>query len=157
MVYVEFFKSCLELLLITVCVMSIALLGGLSVLQKHFADMSGTIVVAGSPYIQKNREIKTINADLRLIDEIQKEYILWTPLLTEFVEHIPNGIQLTSFDIDMGGKTLKITGIASRRDDLIALPEALESLSWIDDADIPLSQLLDPEPISFSLQTPIIR
>jgi len=157
MVYIEFFKNMLELLLFTICITGIAFLLGLLLLRSHLHDMSSTMALAASPYIQKNREIHTVNQALKTVDDIQAEYLLWTDVLAEFSGTLPSGIALDTLDIDFSKNILKLSGRANSRDELLVFSKQLEALPWVNPVSIPLSQLIGEPPLVFSIETPLTR
>jgi len=133
------------------CIIGIALLGGRWVLQGYFNGLVEGIIAVSSEYAHANQEIKKINHILRGVQQIQDQYFLWTPVLSEFTTKIPDAVILSRLSFDIKTKTAALSGTAATRDDLLDLQRRLESLSFIASASIPLSQLTKKENISFSL------
>ena len=64
---------------------------------------------------------------------------------------------VTALEIDMAGLRLRMNGTAQTRDALLALEQGLEALPWLEEVNIPLSQLIQPPPLPFSFDSPIVR
>lgn len=156
MVSFQFTKSLLELLLIFLSVAGIVLLGGRWVLQNHFNDLTEHIVSVSNKYGETNQEIRQINITLDEADKIQKGFHLWTPLLTELSNIIPNQVVLNNISFNQEKETLTLTGNALTRDDLLELKNNLEEITWIESVNIPPEQLIEKEDIQFSI-SPVLQ
>lgn len=157
LVRIQFVKEILELTLACVCVLGIALIGGQKILQDHFNSLATQIVSVNKQYSDSNREIKDINTLLARTEKIQKEYKTITPQITELTSVIPEPIRISDLNFDTRTRKITITGEAPRREDLLALEQALHSLAWIDLIDVPLSQLTARENLNFSISATIVK
>jgi len=151
MIYVQFIKSLLETLLVTICISSIIILGGRWILQEHFNSLIENITSISNQHIGTNKIIIDINKTLNETEEIQEKYILWTPIIADFVNSIPEDITLSSIDMDKEKKIFTISGTAENRESLLNFQQTLENLPSIANAPIPISQLTTKESISFSI------
>ena len=155
MIFFQFTRNILEMTLFVLCISGIALLGGRSVLQNHFSDLTSQIAMTTNKYADTNKKIQEINKTLLTTEKIQKKYFLWTPIISEISSKIPNNIVITHLNVDKKNKIATFTGKAPTREDLLKLQEQLETLSFIDTIEIPISSLTEKENIPFSITTPI--
>jgi Tfp pilus assembly protein PilN len=153
--YVQFTKNMLEALFLALCVAGIILLFGQNILQNQFRDLSSSLVVSESKYLQKNREVDSINNGIQRVQRIQKEFVLWSPMLHDFFNQIPPTIALGSVTFDRSANVLLLTGVASTRADLLLFKNTLTALPWISPFELPLSALVEKEQIHFSLTVPV--
>ncbi len=151
MIYVQFIKSVLETLLITVCISSMVILGGRWILQEHFNSLIENITSISNQHTGTNKIIIDINNVLKQTEEIQEKYIIWTPIIAEFMNSIPENITLSSINMNKEKKVYTISGIAENREALLNFQQTLEGLPSIIDAPVPISQLTTKESISFSI------
>lgn len=151
MIYFQFTKNALEFLLICVCVSGIVLLGGQSVLQKYFNDLTEQVTSITNQYSKTNLQISNINKITKEVDKIQNVYTKWTTKMTELANVIPNSIILSSLNFNQGDKTISLSGTAPTREELLQLQESLKSITWIKSVEVPLPQLTSPKNIQFSI------
>lgn len=155
MIFTEFTKSTLESILFLLCLIGIALLLGQSVLEGYFNDLTENLVSSSNQYAGSNKEIKRINRLLRQTKLIQDNYFIWSPILVELANNTPNGITLSTIQLNADKKNLSFAGLAATRENLLFFEENLRSLSFISSVSIPLSQLAEKTNISFSLSAQI--
>jgi len=151
MVNFQFTKAILELILIFISIAGIIFLGGQWVLQSHFNDLAAHIVSVSNKYGETNQSIKDINVTLHRVNKIQEEHTLWTPLLSDLSQVIPETVILSAITFNKNNATLIIQGTATTRDDLLLLKDNLESLDWIKLVEIPPDQLTAKDNIQFAL------
>jgi len=156
MVSFQFTKSLLELLLIFLSLAGIVLLDGRWVLQGHFNDLTEHIVSVSNKYGETNQEIRKINIILNEANKIQTNFYLWTPLLIELSDIIPEQVILDNINFNQKNKTLTLTGNATTRDVLLELKNNLEQITWVESVNIPPEQLIEKENIQFSI-SPVLQ
>ncbi len=98
-----------------------------------------------------NKKVKQINAQIKNIEEIEKNFSFLSCSLKEVANSVPEGIKLTKLNIDKNQKTLKIEGYAETRSQLLKFKDKLQSLKLIETVDLPLENLLSQKNINFSL------
>jgi hypothetical protein len=155
MIFFQFTRNILEMTLFVLCISGIALLGGRSILQDHFNDLTTQIAQTTNKYADTNKKIQDINKILLTTEKIQRNYFIWTPVMTEISSKIPKNIVISHLNVDNKNKVITFTGKAPTREDLLNLQEQLESLSFIETIEIPVSALTEKENIPFSITTPI--
>jgi Tfp pilus assembly protein PilN len=151
LIYVQFLRNTIEIFVFVLSVLGILLLGGNRVLQDHLNELSANLVRISNQQARKGAEIKIINTILARTDSLQKHYTLWSDILPPLINAIPQRIAVSSLAIDPQGKTMRLTGIADTRSDLLLLQKNLLAVPLVHSADIPLSQLASKEHISFSV------
>ncbi|MBU1895323.1 PilN domain-containing protein [Patescibacteria group bacterium] len=154
-VFAEFIKNSLEAVLFLLCLAGMSLLGGQWILQGYFNELAESIVAVTQEQAVTNYQIKDVNKVIKQTKEIQDGYTLWTPILSELSNQIPDSIVLSNLTIKQKEKILIVRGMAETRDGLLKFQENLESLPFISSINIPLSQLTEKENIPFSLTTEI--
>ncbi|MBT4120530.1 MAG: hypothetical protein HOA57_04780 [Candidatus Magasanikbacteria bacterium] len=153
----QFIKNILEFILIILSIGGIVLLGGQMVLEDFSNELNSALSNLQNQNADTNKEIKKINSTLVLIDKIQKEFEPISYLVPELAIAIPDDVLLKTINIDKGNKTILIDGYSPTREILLDLQESLSSISWIDEVEIPISQLTEKENINFSFQANIIE
>lgn len=151
LIYLQFLRGLLEIMLLVLSVSGIALLGGRSVLQDYFDELAVEIAAISNQQADTNQQVKLINRVLSQTENLQKAYTLWTPIMADLANAIPDNITLTGLDLNIKKKAATFTGFSADRDALLNLQKQLESLPRIAKVDIPLSQLTEKKDISFSI------
>jgi len=156
MVMFQSTKSLLEVLLFVSCIVGMVFLGAELTLQRHFNDLTVSLISLNNQHINSNRDIKKINRRLHELTLIERDHITWTPILARVFETVPNGITLDALELDATKKMLLFAGIANTRDDLLLFQESLQSLTdcatlCIQSANLPEGILTQREKISFTL------
>jgi len=152
MLLYQYIKSLLEMLLFLFSIIGIFLLGGQWVLQQHFNDLAASGDHITRKYGATNKEILRINEILTETSAIQKDFILFTPKVTEFFNVIPPGISLSTTNMDYRKNEIILSGTANTRDSYLELQQNILALPYVEAADIPPAQLTQKENISFSLK-----
>lgn len=110
-----------------------------------------------------NQEIKNINSELKEIQKIQKNFIKWSDFFIAFNALIPPDIRLNYLDIVSGVQnaknknasaefTLKLSGNAKDRDDLLLLKDNLKTSPLFSQVSSPLSNILQKENVDFTFE-----
>ena len=86
-----------------------------------------------------------------LKNKVQKEYKSITALIPDTTKAVPTGVVLNILQINPENKTIVLGGAADTRDNLLRLEENIKKIEWIQSTDLPLSQLIKKDKISFSL------
>ncbi len=151
MIHFQFIKNILEIMLFAICLTGIMLLGGQSVLQDYFDDLTIQMASISDQYAQTNQQIIKINKIINNTDKIQNEYYSWTTKLVNFANALPTNITLNSLSFDQKNKSLIFNGTAPTREDLLTLQEQIKKIDWVNSLEVPLSQLTTKQNIPFLL------
>lgn len=105
---------------------------------------------------QKNNKkieekIKEINYYLTSINKIEKEKTDFSKTLIEISEITPEKIRLFNIKLNKEEKKFEISGNASSRDGLLEFTERLNQSKYFKNIESPLSNLISPTNINFSL------
>lgn len=92
-------------------------------------------------------QAKSLNQKLNILDKIFEKKQLVSPVLLDFIEQVPAGIVVTDFSFDSIEKIIKINGIASSRENILALEKSLSKLGQV---SIPLSSFENIDKPKFS-------
>jgi len=95
--------------------------------------------------------IKELNSQLKTVEQIQGKYILWTNLIKDFSNSVPDGIELHTTLIDRITKQVKITGLAQNREILLSFQETMKEFTYFDNVVYPISNLIEKENINFEI------
>ncbi len=151
MIYIQFIKNTLISVVFVFCLSGITLLGGQSVLQEYFNDVSGNLIATNSRNAEKNKKIKEINSIIIKTDAIQQIYTNWSPIIVKLANAIPEGITVGTLSLNAVNHTFNINGNANTRENLLQMQIILNNLDFIKNVNIPLSQLTEKTNIAFSI------
>lgn len=155
MIRFQFIKNILEVILIVVCIIGIAMLGGQWVLANYFKSLNATISSLNNKYAKTNQTVKSINQKLAQLEFIQNAYSPAAPLLPEIIQAIPNGVSLTALNLNPKSKQLNMAGFAATRDDFLDMQTRIAKIPWIQEWDVPVDQLTKKDNINFSFSATI--
>lgn len=156
MIRIQFLKSMLELVLFVVCVIALTFVGGWKLLDGHGKKISVLVSTVSKQHAETNQRVNAVNAFLKQADSVQSSYMLFTPFLQSLTEQIPSGIRLTELTVRPGEKGVVMRGIADTRETLLALQQALVGLPFLHNVEIPLSDLVQKEQVTFSLSAALV-
>jgi len=144
---------------ITLSLVGIIFLVAQNVLQNNLAYFSNNKIAVVQNEQALNYKIKTLNTKLKNISEIQKDYNKWSSLLININELIPNDISLTYLEIlkKDEGNILIINGKAKKRADLLTFKENLENYPKFTKVDSPISNILQKENLTFSIEIELTK
>jgi len=118
-------------------------------LEKNLQEVAQQNTFINQNIGEFNQEISRINLQLRKIQEIQDQYLAWTPALLEITKTIPENVKLKSLKINKEAKLVDLQGLAKKRDDLLQLKNNLKNIHFVEKVESPLSNLLKKENIDF--------
>ena len=147
----QFVRNGIEVFLFFLCSSTIFLVGSWWVLQSHFNDLASSLSIKASTETERTAQIREINTLLADTQSLQETFIAWTPRIQTFVSAIPDGVTLSNLSLSAYKKTYLMSGFAVSRESLLVLKERLLARPEVKDVNIPLSQLIERENISFSL------
>ena len=116
--------------------------------NKFSQETSRQVKSSNADYSSK---IKEINAKVAVVSQIQSEFSPYSSYLKAIAALIPAGISLSDLEINASAKTLVIRGVATTRDDLLALESNLKDAAFLSSVNIPLEDRLKKDNISINL------
>lgn len=150
-----YFKNLLEMCLFVCVIIGLVLAGGRWFLQNYFNDLTSQLVAVANQKNDINQRVKTINSTINKLESAQKEYVSWTPILSQVGSAVPSTITLESMVLDKQLLVFTFTGVAKTRADLLSFQESLRALPFVSRVDLPLSQLTEKENIPFIISAAI--
>lgn len=151
MVRIQFLKNIFEVLLVVSSIVGIILLGSERILQNYFTSLTESMISVQNRHSQEVQEIRHINKTLQQVENIQKQYYVWTPLLLSLSEATNSGIVLNNLSVDQKNKHISLEGHATNRETFLIYQKKIKQLENIKDAQSPLSDLTKIENFSFTL------
>lgn len=92
-------------------------------------------------YAAANADIGALERQLSRVDALQQMAVSPSALLQDIARRTPPGVAIASLAFDAGTARLDLTGIAARREDLLAYEEALKASPFVAQLDSPISNL----------------
>ncbi len=102
-----------------------------------------------------DQKFKEANIKIGKIDQSESNQIYWSNLLLILEEKIPLGIKVSH--LATKDYQVLITGEANSREDLVDLKEKLENVEDFQDINLPLSDLVAKNNVSFQLEFEVKR
>ncbi len=106
---------------------------------------------------QKNKEIALMqerinqaNQRLKLVNKKQQTFVVWTPILLEFSDLVPNQVHLTNLSYQEANERLRLSGYAQTREDLLIFEEKLKTSNFFTDLESPLTNIIKQRDINFN-------
>ena len=156
MMRIQFLKSMLELVLFMVCVIALTFVAGWKLLDGHVKKISVLVTTVSKQHEETNNRVNTVNTILKQVYTIQDSYILWTPLLEQVIAGIPEDVHLTELTMRPGEKGVILRGTADTRQALLTLQEKLLAMTFLRDVEIPLSDLVQKDHVTFSISAALV-
>ena len=150
-IYIQFIKNTFISIVFVFCISGIALLGGQVILQEYFGDVSSNLLVSSGLNADTNRQIQEVNTIIKKTEALQAVHYLWLQKIVEIGNAVPDKVVFSSINLNKEKKYINISGTADDRDSLLELKNNINSLDFIQNIEIPLSQLTEKENIKFSI------
>jgi Tfp pilus assembly protein PilN len=129
-------------------VASIALLLIKIELTKGLSQVQ-TRQILSSEYVTVNNDIRQLNQQIGRIETLQKMAVSPSALLRDLAERTPPGVRVSGLDFDVKTKSMRLNGVASLREDLLAYEEAMRASPFVETLQSPISNLFQKEDINF--------
>ena len=101
---------------------------------------------------QEEAQVQEINDKMKQVEVIQRDYVKWSRVISNFLKLIPDGNSLHNLQFDQEKQAIFITGLAQTRDDFLNLQTKLEESDLITEIKFPISNLLYQTDINFTLE-----
>lgn len=153
----QFIKSILELFLVVISFSAVFILISQNIMEIFYRSLSNNVPLVNSYYSNINDKIKHINAVVKDANDIQSEYMAWTPLIGLITSSLPNEVRLTSMSFSKANSQFIFSGTAKTRESLLAWQKNIENINCYSTCrmqmTIPAAQLTKKDNISFTLNT----
>lgn len=138
-------------LFIIIAIGSVFLLGARVLLEQRYRQA----VIEYTPGTAKitiiNREITNINQRILRLNQISGAMEYKSPLILDLVKRTPAGVQWSSLTLNSDG-TATLSGIANKRQNLVAFQDNLSDSPFIRGLHLPLRYLVPDENVVFTFQ-----
>lgn len=102
--------------------------------------------------IKKNeKKINDFNNYLQRLDTIRNNHVNWTVVVDAILNSRSEETKLDTITIDDESKKISIKGIAQTRESFLKFKSELEKIKYFHDFNSPLSNVINPANINFSL------
>jgi hypothetical protein len=133
---------------------AISLVVGTSLLNKKASDLAldadrAALLLRSQGQSTVSDRIKELNSQISVLQNLQKRYVSWSPLISKFTSMTPSGIKLSSLIFDQKTSTLNFIGQAETRDAYIQYEKILQQSDLVSDVVFPLQT--KKSDISFSI------
>lgn len=108
--------------------------------------------ILSTEYVTVNRDIKELNRLIGRIEAVQRQYVSPSTLIRDLAGRTPGGIMITGFEAELRTQSLRLSGIATERDDLLEFEAALKGSPYVQRVESPISNLFQKRGINFQLQ-----
>jgi len=115
---------------------------------KEFYNQDALLKTNGQEY---NEKIRAINEKLKTVSKIQEEFTPSSLLIKELTDRIPDGVSLSYIRADIGGRNLRISGQADKRESFLTLRSNLSESPAFVEIDSPLQNILRKENVDFEI------
>ncbi|MDD5251373.1 MAG: PilN domain-containing protein [Patescibacteria group bacterium] len=92
--------------------------------------------------------IKQVNSYLTTVQMMQTGFVSWSEVLEDIATMMPKNTRLERISLDQGGH-IKISGVATTRDEALAFLKNLKEAPYLTDIVSPLSNILQKTQVSF--------
>lgn len=150
-------KNILGILVLGIAIIAIALLSTKFILQNRFNKILDKDYLTASPAKFSSNEIKKINEELKVIQEVQKNYQPWSYFFINLAKFVNPGITVTAFDLNKEKGEIKISGTAEKREDLLKFEENVNQSGYFQKFATPLEMLFKKDNINFNFVLQLIN
>ena len=134
---------------------ALSLYGCYFYLKSYFLDISTQNVVITKNTDNYNKQIKDINIQIKYIEDIQKDNVVWTNIMESLFNNLADGIKLSKAEFNKNNGSLTIAGTAASREGLIALRKYFENNENFNVISFPIQNLVEKQNINFEINLQI--
>ena len=142
----------LMLVLVAVMLLSSILLILIKIaLTQNLAGVQARQVLTAD-YAKANSDIRLLNQQVTRVEALQKLAISPSSLLRDLATRTPPGIVVVGLDFDTATVSMRLNGVAARREDLLAFEAAMKQSPFVKSLDSPISNLFQKTNINFQFK-----
>ncbi len=150
------FKNTAFIIVSIMLIVGVVFYFGMLLLQNYQKSLEEQIdkeltIRAESQVASTEDAIQELNAQLATAQQIDEKYISWPHTLQAVTAIIPDGIQLDALQLNAGTRSMRMSGTAALRENLLALQAALEESGLFSNISAPISNLTQKENINFDI------
>lgn len=133
------------------CIISLMMLSARLIMKNCFNR-----IVAETSYVSRNSQsynirVRDINAKINSVNQIQKDFLVWSRALLLLSEIAEEQIFFSSVKVSKDTASIKTTGTATTRDALLNLKNKMESSDAFNNIEFPLENILEKRDIIFEI------
>lgn len=147
-----FIRKLLEIIFIAACLVAIVLMYGWYTIQIQYNAMAESSTLINREFSGYNQEIRRLNNTLRQFKNAGADYLPLTEKILEITNSLPDGIKISSLQINRQTGKFLLTGTAKNRDGLIKYQTAIEKITWLVNVETPTSQLFQKDNVNFEIR-----
>lgn len=106
----------------------------------------------GTRYQEIKSQLTQFNNEINQLSQIDNALFSVPATLVAVLGDLPSGIELTGYSYDDAALSLKIAGVAKKREQLLLLQDQLKALPFVKNVLAPLSNYDEKENVSFSIE-----
>jgi len=125
------------------------------VLEEQLNSLVNNPIYTKVGYGEYNKEVADTNKKIKDIVTAGEHYGLLTPRFFQLADSVPPDIQLRQITLGWNSTEITLPGTAKTRQGLLDYEKKLQGLPWVEKTDLPTSQLLQKENISFQMKLTI--
>ncbi|MCK5416064.1 hypothetical protein KAI92_01400 [Candidatus Parcubacteria bacterium] len=150
-------KKILFILFINLSIYTIILLLMFALLQLKHSKVSTEAMTMNKDTEIYSIKAKKINQQINEISKIQNDFIPWSTFFNNFTNSVNSKITITNISVNKKDKLITIKGSAKTRTDLISFKNTIKEISYLEEIDLPMKNLLIKENINFNIETKFIN
>ncbi|PIT88586.1 MAG: hypothetical protein COU29_02300 [Candidatus Magasanikbacteria bacterium CG10_big_fil_rev_8_21_14_0_10_36_32] len=124
-------------------------------LSEQLNNLVGNSSLIGSGHGTYNHRVLEINTKIKNINLAGGQFSLLTPRLLEIINTTPPDIQLKYITLNLTSTELALPGTALTREALLNYEQILKKTTWVENIDLPKSQLLQKKDVPFQIKLKI--
>ncbi|HTK59777.1 MAG TPA: hypothetical protein VL283_01085 [Candidatus Baltobacteraceae bacterium] len=105
--------------------------------------------ILSAEYVTVNNDIRQLNQQIGRIETLQKMAVSPSELLRDVVNRTPPGVRISGMDFDVKTQSMRLNGVASGREDLLAYEESMRASPFVKSLQSPISNLFQKTDINF--------
>lgn len=118
-------------------------------LERNLANWQEQSILVAQNRLHLTDQVGNLNKDIRDVNTVQGDYVVWSSVITTFSELVPRGARIDELVIDTNGNTFVLRGFSNSRSELLQFEENLKASELVLTLNAPLSNLLSPKDIEF--------
>ena len=145
-------KKISNILLVTAFMVVIMLVTAKYILQYYYKQVTDYNILVAENDQNYNIKANKINSQLNVVTNIQKNFIGWSYLIKDLINETPTGITFSNIAMAKDRGTIKITGRADSRDNLLTFEQNLKDSKIYSNINLPIKNILQKENINFEIK-----
>lgn len=124
------------------------------IVEFTLASYFNLIITDGQKVIKENfkEDLALINQKIDAVDQIQRDYVEFSPLLEHVLSHVGRGINIAAVKIDAKERKLQISGLADTRENFSNFQTDFKNSEVFLEVKSPPVNIFKKEDISFNLE-----